>query len=282
MWSPRASLAWSPTPASVLRASWGQFRQSQRPFELQVEDGLATLAAAELARHGVIGWEQLFDRPGAVLRALRLELFDRRIRNPRVRFENALEQLNTLPEIEPDRIRIVPHTGSARGVEAVLRGALGTRADWWIVYSYARSTEEIDGRTTPRQTDQPHALSLNLNLPAGSRWNFHLAWRYHTGWPTTPVTATTVEDDGQAEVVPVLGLRNSERLPVYHRLDLRASRSFKLRGGELELFFDVQNVYNRENVAGYDLGIDDDGAGITLPEEHWPGIFPSVGISFEF
>ena len=82
--------------------------------------------------------------------------------------------------------------------------------------------------------------------------------------------------------MPALGTLSSERLPVYHRLDLRASRSWRLRGGELELFFDVQNVYDRENVAGFDLGIDDEGTGITLPEEHWPGIFPSVGISFEF
>ena len=34
--------------------------------------------------------------------------------------------------------------------------------------------------------------------------------------------------------------------------------------------------------AGFDLGIDDEGTGVTLPEEHWPGIFPSVGISLEF
>ncbi len=280
--SPRASVAWSPRPASVLRASWGQFRQSQRPFELQVEDGSETLAPAERARHWVVGWEQLFARPGAFLRAFRFELFERRVDTPRLRFENALEQINTLPEIEPDRIRIVPDAGSARGVEAVLRGALGPRAGWWIVYSYSRSTEELEGRTTPRQTDQPHALSLNLNLPAGAHWNFHLAWRYHTGWPTTPVTATTVEDEGETEVVPALGTLNSERLPVYHRLDLRASRSWRLRGGELELFFDVQNVYDRRNVAGYDLGINDEGTGITLPEEHWPGIFPSVGISLAF
>ena len=44
----------------------------------------------------------------------------------------------------------------------------------------------------------------------------------------------------------------------------------------------MQNVYDRQNVAGYDLGIDDEGTGITLPEEYWPGIFPSVGIYFAF
>ncbi|MEO7795899.1 MAG: TonB-dependent receptor [Thermoanaerobaculia bacterium] len=280
--SPRASLAWTPGSNRVLRASWGLFRQSQRPFELQVEDGLETLAPSELARHWVVGWEQLFSQPGAVLRALRLELFDRRVENSRIRFENALEQINTLPEIEPDRIRVVPDSSAARGVEAVVRGSLGSRTEWWIVYSYAKSTDEIEGRRTSRQTDQPQALAVNLNLAPGSNWNVHFAWRYHTGWPTTPVTATTVEDDGELEVVPVLGDLNSERLPAYHRLDLRASRSWRLRGGVLEFFIDVQNLYDRNNVAGFDLGIDEEGLGITLPEEHWPGIFPSVGISFEF
>ncbi len=280
--SPRASLAFTPAPNRVFRASWGQFRQSQRPFELQVEDGSETLAPSELARHWVIGWEQLFSPPGAGLRALRLEFFDRRVENPRLRFENALEQINTLPEIEPDRIRVVPDSSSARGVEAVLRGSLSSRSDWWIVYSYARSSDDIDGQRTPRQTDQPQAVALNLNLPLGSKWNVHFSWRYHSGWPTTPVTATTVDDDGELEVVPELGELNSERLPAYHRLDLRASRSWSLRGGDLELFFDVQNVYDRNNVAGFDLGIDEEELRLTLLEEHWPGIFPSVGISFEF
>lgn len=280
--SPRASVAWSPRQNSVFRASWGQFRQSQRPFELQVEDGLTALAPSELARHWVVGWEQRFDGSAAAPRAVRVELFRRRVENPRRRFENALEQINTLPEVEPDRILVRPDSSAAQGVEVVLRGALGKRAAWWITYSHSRSTDDIDGRETPRQTDQPDALSLNLSFPAGRNWSFDFAWRAHTGWPSTPVAATTIEDAGESTVEPALGTLNSERLPTFHRLDLRASRSWRLRGGECVLFFDVQNVYDRQNVAGYDLSLADEGDGIRLVEEHWPGIFPSVGISFEF
>ena len=47
VWSPRLNLAWRVDPRSVVRASWGRFYQSQRPYELQVEDAEQRLFPAE-------------------------------------------------------------------------------------------------------------------------------------------------------------------------------------------------------------------------------------------
>jgi TonB dependent receptor len=44
---------------------------------------------------------------------------------------------------------------------------------------------------------------------------------------------------------------NAERLPSYHRLDVRADRKLTWGGTNLVLFFEVQNLYNRENISGY-------------------------------
>jgi hypothetical protein len=41
-------------------------------------------------------------------------------------------------------------------------------------------------------------------------------------------------------------------------------------------------VYNRKNVAGYDLEIDDEAGEIIADPERWPGFFASAGISWEF
>ncbi|HET9225105.1 MAG TPA: hypothetical protein VFR31_00440, partial [Thermoanaerobaculia bacterium] len=134
------------------------------------------------------------------------------------------------------------------------------------------STEDrIQGEEIRRQTDQPHTVNLYVDTRLGKNWSLSTAWRYHTGWPTTPVFSI----DGE----PVLGKLNSERLPVYHRMDLRASREWQLRSGRLTFFVDLQNVYNRENAAGFDLEVDEDG--IVREPESWPGFFPSIGITWE-
>ena len=57
---------------------------------------------------------------------------------------------------------------------------------------------------------------------------------------------------GELEGVPTFGPINAERLPSYHRLDLRASREWRLQKGNLTLFLEIQNAYDRLNVAGFD------------------------------
>ena len=85
-----------------------------------------------------------------------------------------------------------------------------------------------------------------------------MAWRFQTGWPTTPLTLEQiVGEGGQTELVPVLGPLNSERLPNYHRLDFRVSRYWQARWGSLTVFADIQNLYNRENVAGFENNDDE-------------------------
>ena len=82
--------------------------------------------------------------------------------------------------------------------------------------------------------------------------------------------------------MPVTGPRFSARLPAYHRLDLRASRPWQLRAGTLVFFVDVQNAYDRGNVAGFDFMIDEETGTLAPNPEQWAGILPSMGLSFEF
>jgi len=44
---------------------------------------------------------------------------------------------------------------------------------------------------------------------------------------------------------------NGDRLPAYHRLDVRATRTFRVRGGSLEVYLDAFNGYDRENRGSY-------------------------------
>ena len=267
--------------SGVLRAAWGRFNQSQRPYELQVEDGETEFNPVERSDSRVLGFEHLFR--GARGLALRFEVYQREVLNPIPRWENLYEPFNFFPEVEPDRVRIAPDRALAEGAELFLRGRFGSRFGWWLNYTWAVTEDEIAGESFPRSFDQTHAANFDLDYRINDRWTLNLAWRYHTGWPTTPLSlAQEADEDGGTVFVPVAGRRFSARLPSYHRLDLRASRPWKVGPGTLVFFVDVQNVYNRGNVAGFDFDIDQDAGTLTPNAEEWAGILPSVGISFDW
>ena len=309
--SPRVNLAWRLGDTQLLRLAWGRFAQSQRPYELQVEDAETRLWPVERSRHWVLGYEALLGAAGADrgrghqraprAESLRVELFHRRVANPRPRYESLLEPLNFFPEVEPDRVRLAAESSTAYGAELLLQGRWGRRARGFLSYTWSRSEDRIPGLEggdddVPRRFDQPHALVASADLTLPGRWHLSFAWRYHSGWPATPVEllvaegddAVAGEDDDEGEdgdgPVARFGRPYSDRLPDYHRLDLRASRRWPLtygtKQGTLTFYVDVQNVYDRANLAGFDLAVDDDG-GLVLEGESWPGVVPSLGFVLE-
>ncbi len=282
VWSPRLGLVWRLEPSTLVRAAWGLYHQSHRPFELQAEDGETTLQPVERSEHRILGLERRL--PGGydgIL--LRIEAYRKVISDPRARWENLFEPINTFPEVEPERVLFAPSKSRAEGIELFLQGQAGERLLWWVNYALAATEDRLDGRWTRRLYDQRHAFNLALDLRLGHHWRLGLAWRLHSGWPTTPIRLEEVEDDlGESTFVPVLGPLNSERLPVYHRLDLRLVRSWRVGGGELVAFLDLQNVYDRRNVGGFDFQIDDQRGTLGFELEEWPGFVPSAGLRYEF
>ena len=283
VYSPRLNLAWSIDARSSLRIAWGHFFQGQRLYELQVEDGERSFHRAERSEEWIAGFSHRFESgTGVGLTSFRWEVYHRSISDPRPRYENLLEPINTFPETELDRVRIAPDFSTSRGTEVFLRGRPGPSFGWWLNYAYARIKDRIDGADVRRLVDQPHTINLDMSYRLGAKWNLNLAWRYHTGRPTTAISLEEIETEEGDELVPVFGALNAERLADYHRLDLRASRTWETGSGLVSLFIDVQNVYNRENQAGFDIEIDEEQEVVLRTPESWPGFLPSIGILWEF
>jgi hypothetical protein len=211
------------------------------------------------------------------------------IEDPRPRYENVFQTFVLNPETANDRILIAPDAAEARGAELFLTRRGGGTFDWWVNYAWSEATDSIGGRDVRRPTDQTHAMNLGVSWRPSPRWSFNAVWIYHTGWPTTPVSAALGSGpDGEPIAVPVVGELRSERLEDYHRLDFRASRRFPRKSSVVELFIDVQNLYNRRNDAGFEVDgidflIDDQGRAVYQPTpEQWLGLLPSFGISWTF
>jgi len=283
-YSPRVNLAWKIGQGDGrFRLAWGRYVQSQRVNELLVEDKEPELFPAERSDHFVVGYERSFLPPGWGTSALaRIELYRRDVANPRPRYENLYEPINTFPEAEPDRVRVAPDRSRAEGIEVFLR-ARADRIGWWFHYTYSKTDDFFDGVMTPRSFDQTHAATFDLDLTLGQHWKLNLAWVYHTGWPTTPIALVTeLDDEGESEFTTSIGPRNSERLADYHRLDARISREWEHRWGEVVFYADAQNVYDRANPAGFDIEIDEELGQINRDVEAWTGLLPSAGIRIRF
>ncbi len=280
--SPRLSILRRLGSDTELRLSAGRYHQSQALQSLQIEDGITSFWPAQRADQYIAG---LRHRAARGL-ALRLEMFHKAIRDVRPRFENLYDPLGTMPELQPDRVRLDPERGSARGVELSADQAVGAW-HWWASYTWAKVTDRIDGRDVPRSWDQRHAVQAGVHW-RGEAWDFSAATSIHSGWPRSgdlELTTEGFDDDGEPVTVAVPGERNALRHPPFASLDLRLSRRFNVPRGSLLAFVEISNALNRRNVCCIDWDIEEDASGNEVLEysrDYWMPLLPAIGILWEF
>jgi hypothetical protein len=285
--SPRLNLLLNVGPTGLLRFGWGHFYQSQRPYELAVQFGETEFFDAQKAEHFSAGFEtDLGSR-----HSLRVDAYLRDVSDPHERWETLFDPWHPAPEIATDVVQLRPESVTAKGVETYVGSRRGSRFDWWLSYTWSEITDELplEGGAS-RFNDQTHALTASATWRPGPKWSLTGVWTYHTGWPTTSISAELVPAPGGGfQLSYDVGPFYHENNPDYHRLDFRASRTTKVGKGSLTLFIDVQNLYNRDNVRGiaiadpeYNYNSSTGSYIITFPEENWLPVIPSFGISYEF
>lgn len=280
-WSPRVNLAFTPGSQSALKFGWGRFYQSQGIHELEIPDGKEVFSPTELAEHRVLGMEHVFWNGIE----LRLEAYQKKLTHLRPRYINLIGTLDIFPELSGDRTREVPDWGEARGIEIYLHQNVGEKYSWWAGYCLTSAKDWIAGRYVPRQYDQRHTIDLNFNYKPSTRWRFNVSWQFHSGWPYTDMYLRIRETEGRGlQTILTPNKLREDRLPAYHRLDLRLSRYFELSKGRLSVVLELINAYSRANVKTFDYQIVDpnsEDAKLERIEYHWLPILPSVGISWE-
>ncbi len=266
---------------TTLRAAWGIYRQSQGVHELAIEDGDTKFHRSEQAEHRVLGIEQVLS---AGL-ALRIEAYERRSTRLRPHWENLDNSYDIFPEAQSDRARFDPSEGNARGVEFLLQQRVGPRFNWNASYAFARAEETVAGLSVPRPRDQRHTFYADASYAPNSAWRFSAAWQFHTGWPVTAFNYNLVTlTNGRRVTVASPGPAYGERLPDYHRLDLRATRRWQLKRSEVRAYLDIFNAYDRVNSYGSINDVTVQGTNVTVtqrPRELLP-FLPSIGAAWDF
>jgi len=281
--SPRISVLHTLGRATELRLTWGRYSQSQPIQELQVEDRQEHFFAPQRADHWIAG----IQRRLASNYRLRAEVFYKDYKRLKPRFENLYDSLAMIPELAPDRVRLDPASARAAGAELTLEYRGRGDLDWWVTYSLAKVTDDIDGVDQRRNWDQRHAVQAALAWRPGP-WEVGAAVSVHTGWPTTGMTlGVAPPEEGEDEPVyyPIPGPRNAERLGTFAQLDFRVSREIGVRRGRLSVFFEVTNATNHQNDCCIDYDTDEDADGNVFLDrtvDPWLPLIPAVGIFWEF
>ncbi len=264
---------------NTLRAGWGIYRQHQDLHQLAVADGDLTFHPSERTEQHTLSLE----RPIGPLQ-LRVELYERRGANPPPRFENVSDGYQTFPEVGSDRLRFDPTAARARGAEFNLTRRT-RRFDTSFTYVLAKTEEKLDGRWIPRSRDQRHTLGLNCVYTPNDRWRFAATWQYHTGWMTNvPVYELVALADGRQVIKAGYAGLYDRPLPAYHRLDFRINRRFRWGNQTLDVYLDLFNAYDRENLIGYSRSVSLQNGAIvsTAKAESQFSFLPNIGLSYEF
>jgi hypothetical protein len=164
--------------------------------------------------------------------------------------------------------------GLSYGADAVVRKDKGTITGF-ATFSWLKAEREFPDFLTGEENaprisyppifDRRFEIDLVLRFPVLRSWQGGLRWNFGSGLPyTRPVGSYLMyeyhlddnrrvldERPDSAMTAVLLGQRNAERYPNYHRLDLSVRKSFTKRWGTLTPHIDILNIYNRKNVLFY-------------------------------
>ncbi len=166
------------------------------------------------------------------------------------------------------------NVGRARlvGVETLLKGSVDR---WFFLLAYTLSWTQRTDDPAQRQGWRPFELDQrhNLNVAASYRltkWRFGARVQLVTGNPYSPTVPADV-----TYPLPFAG-----RLPTFFHLDLRADRRWHRCWGDVNLYFDIQNVTNRRNVEGREFDFTPEHPGGTDVDVPGLPIVPFIGVEF--
>ena len=261
---PRASLKFRIPSGSEVRFAYGRYEQSPQPPLNFPGFGNPDVKSSE-ASHYIVELERQVSS------------------QTRFKVAGYYRDLSNLVTRDSEEVYLNQGDGSARGMELFLRHHASTRFFGWASYAYVRS-ERRDRPGDPWRLysyDQTHVTTLTGSYKLTPTWEIGAKWQYSTGNPYTPVIDATLQrhpTTGLPVYRPVYGDVNSQRVPPFHRLDIRVNKSFTFDRWEMGIYLELVNAYNRRNVLTVDYNYDYTEQDVVnqLP------LIPNLGVTAEF
>lgn len=233
--SGRMAISYRLSPEWQFDADIGRYKQPQFLHEIQIDEGRTELDDPQHADQ--INLSIRWTRTAFTLSS---DVFVRRIDRPWSRFDNLYNRFTLLPELGGDRYLIEAERAHSKGLEIAASYAT-ERMNWKLAHVRLESIERVEGTWYKRSWDQPRSFKAQVSF-ARTSWRIGSDLTYRSGWPITP----SIMDPGQLP-----NLVNTDRLPNFLSLNLHFVRTIQVRRGILEIYGDITNSTNRQNLTGY-------------------------------
>ncbi|WP_445712730.1 TonB-dependent receptor [Flavobacterium sp.] len=288
---PRVSIAYTLNESSSIKASYNRMSQylhlisnTQSPTPLDVWAPSDDYLKPQILDQVAFGYFKNFQNDDYTLE---VETFFKKLKN-------RLDYIDGADLIANDDIEQVVLNGEARayGLEILARKNNG-KLNGWISYTLSRSEQRTPGRTAVETGinngewyktgwDKLHNIAITSMYKLNEKWSFSSIFSLQSG---QPVTYPNGQYQYQGISVPTYGLRNENRLPTYHRLDISATlvpEKNKTRNWHGEWVFGIYNVYSRKNAASISFRQNQDSGNNEAVRLSIFGIVPSVTYNFKF
>ena len=237
---PRGSLLVELPNSSEIQFAYGVYNQAPLPALLSPSIGNPALKSSR-ARHYI------------------LELKRQLSQDTEIKMAAYYKDFAGLATTDEEAAYLNQGVGYAQGTEIFLRHQSGDKLFGWISYAYALSKrrDRVGEPYRPYSFDQTHVATFAASYNLTPTWELGAKWQYRTGNPYTPVVDATIQFDPRDPInrkpiyVPTYAETYSDRLPPYHRLDLRVSKTFQFEGWRLGAFLELLNAYNRKNLLDF-------------------------------
>ncbi|MDI5897437.1 TonB-dependent receptor [Flavobacterium yafengii] len=288
---PRFSLAYQINDDQSVKASYNRMVQylqlisnTSSPTPLDVWTPSDSFIKPQIADQVALGYFKNFENN---MYSLEVETYYKEV-------QNRLDYIDGADLIANKAIEQIILNGQLRsyGLEIMFRKNEG-KFNGWISYTLSKSEQQTPGRT-PIETginngqwynsvyDKLHNIAITTSYNLNEKWSFGANFALQTGQPVTyPI--------GQYEYlginVPSYGLRNENRLPAYHHLDIAATltpKSNKDRQWKGEWVFSIYNLYNRKNAASINFRQNSDTGSNEAVKTSIFGVVPAVSYNFKF
>ena len=288
---PRFSLAYQINDEQSVKASYNRMVQylqlisnTSSPTPLDVWTPSDNFIKPQIADQVALGY---FKNLKNGIYSLEVETYYKKVKN-------RLDYIDGANLIANKAIEQVILNGELRsyGLEIMFRKNEG-KLNGWISYTLSKSEQQTPGRTPIESGinngnwynsvyDKLHNIAITSSYNLNEKWSFGANFALQTGQPVT-------YPNGQYEylgvTVPSYGLRNENRLPAYHHLDLAVTltpHKNNDRNWKGEWVFSIYNLYNRKNAASINFRQNIDTGTNEAVKTSIFGVVPAVSYNFKF
>ncbi len=253
---PRGSVSVKLPSDFNIRFAYGHYEQSPKPYQVLSENGNPDLKSS-LARHYIMEIEHDLTSQTEFKFATYYKDEQKLVTKKKVSTtsdtESATSEGGRLATEEEVSNYLNQGAAYVGGVEAFLRHRISDKFFGWISYAYthAERREKPDASYLPHLFDNTHIVSIVANYKITPNFEIGAKWQYLSGTSEVPISSLVlIQDPVTRGLNPLLASADEElhaELTPYHKLDLRISRKWNVKGMKIGGFLDILNVYNRKN-----------------------------------